>query len=117
MTYSLLRVEERVRGLPSDTLRSATSGGTLDGCTQTTNLRPFRQHERLLLFLGRSDREQSPNAPPLYYLNGGETGRQPIADNENLAPLLAQPPPRDLRPDFIIPLDRAPVAPSPTPRP
>jgi len=123
-TYALLRVEERVRGLPFEALFLAGAGGTLDGCTQRTNFPSLMRGERYLLFLVGRD----PSAPfvptTIYVVNGGEAGQQLLTTGTDLAALLGplrqtltQPPPSDLRADFLVPLDRAPAAPISTPRP
>lgn len=118
VTYSLLRVEGRARGWPSDALFVVTPGGTLDGCTQRSNSPTLQRGERYLLFLLDENNRSSIEPMPIYLINGGEAGRQPVkgdgSTNLLLAPLqqaLALPPPSDLRKDFVVPLARAPMAP------
>lgn len=124
VTYSLLQVEGRARGQPAANLFVATPGGTLDGCTQRSNAPALQRGERYLLFL--LDRESRPatRQGSIYLINGGEEGRQLIVGDTRpdalLAPLrqsLTQPPPPDLRADFVVPLARSPLAPVATPQP
>lgn len=125
VTISRVRVEERARGLPFATLLVRTPGGTLDGCTQRVFPEiPLVPGERVLLFLAERNAPPSPALPQtpttLYDVIGGPAGKQTLADDADIAALLlplrqalAQPPPPDLDPRFLIPLDRAPVAPVP----
>ncbi len=120
-TYSLFRVDERVRGLPLDEILIAQRGGTLDGCTQKNSDRPLDRDERLLLFLGRYDTQASGPRPVIYYIMFGDNGMYNLAGNTAGTPtaqliaesrqILSQPPPADLSNYWIIPLDRAPLAP------
>ncbi len=134
-TYSRLRVEERVRGVSTPDLLIVQAGGTFDGCTQTFSggTEPLlRVGDRMFLFLRRSGSPEGDE--PGYYIAGGYTGAWWIAPDGRiatsingraqllLADLLAearqvldQPPPRELNPRDVIPLDRAPLTPSPTP--
>lgn len=123
VTYSLLHVEERVRGRPFDSLYIATPGGTLEGCTQRSNSPTIRRGEKDVLFL-LDDNYSTVEPMPIYLINGGEAGRQSVTGDGSLIMLLAslrqalgQTPPPDLRADFVVPLDRAPIAPVATPRP
>lgn len=118
MTYSLLRVEGRARGWTSDALFIVTSGGTLEGCTQRSNSPTLERGARYLLFLLDENNRSAIEPMPIYLINGGEAGRQPVMGNRGpdllLVPLrqaLAQPPPSDLRKDFVVPLAHAPITP------
>ncbi len=133
-TYSVVQVEERVRGLPVPELLVVEGGGTLDGCLQRSRFPLLNAGETLLLFLHRSDGRGSSDAP-IYTINGDESGQRRIERDGNgvrwavsggpRLPLeqllvesrqaLTQPPPRELNPIFIVPLDRAPLAPVATP--
>ena len=137
VTYSRLRVTERVRGLPIPNLLVRESGGTLDGCTQTIGggaAPPLRSGDRVLLFLRRS--ETDVEGLPSYYIAGGYTGlwyvspdgstitsatgraQRPLRDMlAEARKALMQSPPQDLNPRDVIPLDRAPVGPAPTATP
>ncbi len=120
-SYVRIRVEDRVRGVRSETLLVGDSNGTIDGCTQPTNLQPFQLDGRYILFLRRSIRPEFPNEPPVYGLDGGEASRIAITDPGAAATTLAaarlalaKSPPPDLDPSIVVPLDRAPVMPTAT---
>jgi len=122
-TYSLFRVEQRVRGMPVNEMLIAQRGGTLDGCTQQNSERPLDRDGRLLLFLGRYDMRTGGSAPAIYYVMFGDTGVYNVTSTTAGTPtarfvadmrqILSQPPPADLSNYWIIPLDRAPLAPLP----
>ncbi len=118
VTYSLLKVEARVRGLPFTSLFIATSGGSIDGCTQQSNTPTLARGERVLLFLVGEERRAPTTPSAIYVISGGEGGRQELAPATDSAGVLAslrqtltQPPPSDLRPDIIVPLESAPMTP------
>ena len=73
-TYSLFRVEERLRGKPAIEILISQRGGTIDGCTQMYSDRPLNRDERLLLFLKFSDTQASRLGPLTYYIMFGTAG-------------------------------------------
>ena len=133
-TDYLVRVDQRLRGLPEATVRVRRLGGKLDGCTQQNPDEPILtiggQH---LLFLHEFT---VPNAPmPAYSAIGGPQGywrlnadgtvatsiphyqqfnRVPLAQiaEEVRGALLGQPPKATPR-DLLVPLDRAPLPATP----
>lgn len=132
-TYSRLRVEGRARGMPDASLLVRTAGGTLDGCTQLVgNEASLRVGDRVVLFLRRSGDPAS--TEPLFFVVGGASARWRLTPDGQIAispsellqlPVadllaevrrdLGQPPPPDLDPRFIVPLDRAPIDTPPRP--
>ena len=129
-TDYVVRVDQRLRGLPEATVRVRRMGGMIDGCTQQNPDEPtLAVGDRRLLFLHEFT---VPNAPtPAYSAIGGPQGhwglaadgtvttsmphyqqfnRIPLAQlaGEVRGALLGQPPatvPRDL----LVPVDRAPL--------
>ncbi len=73
-TYSLFRVEQRVRGVPVNEILISQRGGTLDGCTQQNSERLLNRDGRLMLFLGRYDTPANGSAPAIYYVMFGDNG-------------------------------------------
>lgn len=126
-TYSLFRVEERLRGKPAAEILVTQRAGTLDGCTQLNSDRPLNRDERLLLFLKFSNTQASRLGPPIYYIMFGDAGIYNFSYNTSGTPtasfvteirqILSQPPPADLSSYWIVPLDRAPLVPKPTATP
>ena len=136
-TYSLVRVTERARGLPGEALVLREAGGTLDGCTQRGSQTALITGVTYVLFLLCQPDTMSSSAavPTCNRLSGAAASRrveesqgiswvttdgarqplQQVLDDIRVA--LAQPPPRLYPPSLIIPLDRAPLAPTPTPQP
>lgn len=120
-TYSLFRVEERIRGLPLGEILIEQRGGTIGGCTQRNSEQPLPQSEDLLLFLHFSDTPESRSGPPIYYfmfrgfdtysLNDNSSGTPVASIAAEARQILSRPPPADLARDWIIPLDRAPLVP------
>jgi hypothetical protein len=115
VTYSRLRVEERVRGEPERELTIKQLGGLLDGCTQVIGggAPALRLGERVLLFLRRSGSIEG--GASLYYIAGGGPGLswvtpdgRTVTNANGLDPrpletvlasarqALGQPPPREL---------------------
>lgn len=126
-TYSLFRVEERIRGLPLGELLIEQRGGTIGGCTQRNSEQPLPQGEDLLLFLHLSDTPESRSGPPIYYimfddydiyrLAGDITNTQQASITAEARQILSQPPPKELSAYWTVPLDHAPLAPPPTATP
>lgn len=130
-TYSLVHVNERIRGTQENPLLVYSYGGTLDGCTQRSSLPILQNGETALLFLLR----EGTQTPPLYHIDGGQPelrqivtaadGTPSVISPETTLPLesllaqlrqaLVQPPPKELDPRFVVPLDRAPLVRSATP--
>src|SRR5579884_3417341 len=78
-THYTVRVEQRVRGLPGDTIVVRQWGGTIGSCTQTNMLEPsLAVGERVLLFLRRSNPQGS---SVTYSLDGGAQGKWLINPN------------------------------------
>lgn len=125
-TYSLFHVEERVRGVPLSEILIEQRGGTIDGCTQQNSERLLDRDRQLLLFLKRYDTGKS--GTPTYYVMFDSNGVYTVTDTiagtptaqfvADMRQILSQPPPANLSNYWIIPLDRAPIAPLPeaTPR-
>jgi len=81
VTASLVRVDERVRGLPAATLTVDQTGGTLGGCTQRGSERPLPRDMRVLLFLGRlAPRATDADGAPYFLKWGGYGGADRPAD-------------------------------------
>ncbi len=135
-TYSLVRVDERVRGIPEELLVVDGYGGTLGGCTQASTSPTLRDGETALVFLLKSGGSPAGiGRLPRYHVDGGQVGLQrvsPAAGGPPTSPsggaarpfsqiltqlrhALAQPPPSELDARFLVPLDRAPIAPQATP--
>lgn len=121
VTYSLVRVEERVRGQPADVLIIGTNGGSLDGCKQGTSGATLQSNARYLLFLNHDQTRPEADARQSYRINGGAAGRQLLTADADLVALLdplrqilAQVPPRDFGPYSLVPLERAPIGTPPT---
>lgn len=124
-TYSLFRVEQQVRGVPVNEMLITQRGGTLNGCTQQNSERLLNRDGRLMLFLGRYDTPTPANgsAPAIYYVMFGDSGIYDVTSTTAGTPttrfiadtrqILSQPPPANLSNYWIIPLDRAPLAPPP----
>ncbi len=116
-TYSVLRVEERARGLPFDPLFLATSGGTIGGCTTSvSNLPRLPVGVRVLLFLTSSDRRAPVAAQTIFFPLGDAASVVVAGTDDQAAQLLAEvraalrgPPPPDLDAGLVVPLDRAPI--------
>lgn len=120
-TYSLFRVEERLRGTPAAEILISQWAGTIDGCTQMNSERLLSRDERLLLFLGFKGRL----GPPIYDIMFGTAGVYNFTDNpagttsfvSEIPQILSQAPPANLSKGWIVPLDRAPLVPKPTTTP
>ncbi|MFN8513767.1 MAG: hypothetical protein U0841_14525 [Chloroflexia bacterium] len=130
-TYSLIAVEQRVRGEPIETLVLIYTGGILSpGCEQASFQVRVQPGERRLFFLGKGRTQ-----PLIYFSLGHQEGaglitrdaqgrdwveangptRRPL--DEALAEVrlvLAQPPPSGLF--SPVPLTQAPLAATPTPQ-
>ncbi len=122
VTTSLVRVDEGVRGLPAAMLGVDQTGGTLDGCTQRSGESPLPRGVRVLLFLGRYAAAAAATDGLRYYIKWGGYGgydrpastAMPTAERlADVRRILAAPPPAELSPAWIIPLERSPLAPSP----
>lgn len=135
ITYSLVQVEQRIRGQPVDYVIVAHYGGTLDGCTQASSLPTLYVNEQALLFLLKRSLQPSLDSKlAIYNAIGGSPGIQEITRQvdgmlwvtivdkprlvteaiEEIRTALGQPPPKMPQRD-IVPLDRAPLAPVATP--
>jgi hypothetical protein len=138
-TFSLIEVEQRIRGLPEPTLVLGQAGGTpYPGCNQAFVGVPIRLGDQYLFLLKSGESLHSGVTIPLYGPLGAwqgaariepdtqgqdwvivGTGKRPLAEVlGELWVVLGQPQPSDpaYQRDFV-PLTRAPVAPTPTPRP
>ena len=131
-TDYVVRVDQRVRGVPGDTIRVRRAGGTLDGCTQQNpDEPPLAIGDQRLLFLHEFT---VPNTPtPAYSVIGGPQGHWRLnADGTVIPPMpeygpptglplpqvadqiraaLAGSPPAAAPRDWLVPPDRAPVHP------
>lgn len=131
-TDYVVRIDQRLRGIPSGTVRVRRAGGTLDGCTQQNPSEPaLAVGDRRLLFLHEFS---VPNAPAgAYGVIGGPQGywglttegtvttAMPGYQRFNGLPVsqvagqlraaLAGAPPAGTPRDLLVPLDRAPVLP------
>jgi len=129
-TDYLVRVDQRLRGLPEATILVRRLGGKLDGCTQQNpDEPPLAVGDQHLLFLHEFSLSNAPT--PAYSAIGGPQGywdlnadgtvatpiphyqqykRMPLAQvaEEVRSALLAQPP-KTVPGDLLVPLDRAPV--------
>jgi hypothetical protein len=135
ITYSLIAVEQRVRGEAEVTLVMVNQGGTLyPGCTQSSSQITVQLGDRRLFFLGKG---KIPRSFQVYgFLGSSEgaariesdaqgqdwvilgTGKRSLAEVlGELWVVLGQPQPSDpsYQP-YFVPLTQAPVAPTPTPR-
>ena len=116
-TYSVLRVEERVRGLPFDPVFVATSGGTIGGCTTSvSNLPKIPIGVRVLLFLTGPNQWEPQTAKTIFSPLGDSGSVVVVGTDAQAAQLLTEvraglhgPPPQDLDPGLVVPLDRAPI--------
>lgn len=107
-TYSLFRVEERVRGTPFKEFLISQRAGTIDGCTQMNNDPFLPRDQRLLLFLS-SDRQAASVFYVMFAEQGVYTGSAIDPTVAESRQILSQSPPANLSNDWIIPLDRAPI--------
>lgn len=135
-TYSLVRVEQRVRGVSEGELLVRSYGGTLKGCTQRSTLPTLVPGQTALLFLQRSSVIIGARWP-VYNVVGGEPGLRRIERDgqgqawvvsggprlplqqvlDELQQALRQSPPSALPTRDLIPLTQAPLAPMPTATP
>jgi hypothetical protein len=130
-TDYLVRVEQRLRGLPEPTVRVRRLGGTLDGCTQQNpDEPPLVVGERRLLFLHEFT---VPNSSVSAYsaiggpqghwgLNADGTVTTPMPQYQaydrvpltrlagEIQPALLGTPPTTVPQNLIVPLDQAPLA-------
>lgn len=134
-TYSTVRVDQQLRGLPADTVMVRQLGGTIGECTQTVDNEPALQvGQRMLLFLRECEKcaLEMPVAPVAYFAVGGRVGLWIINDDNTvaapaghlqgydglslteialeIATLLAAPPPPSPVRDEIVPLHEAPAS-------
>lgn len=135
LTDYVVRVDQRVRGLPVPTVRVRQVGGTVDGCSLTNmDAVDLPIGGRFLLFL-RIDPEVAAQVPTYRIIadyqgawpldpNGTVTTRAPHHQRYNGVPLaqlagqmrtiLAGPPPRTAFLErYLVPLDQAPLPPLP----
>ena len=133
-TDYLVRVDQRLRGLPEATVRVRRLGGKLDGCTQQNlDEQPLTVGDRLLFFLHEFTIPSAP--PPTYSATGGPQGywrlnadgtvatsiphyqqfnRVPLAQvAEAVRTALLGEPPTTAPRDLLVPLDRAPLPATP----
>lgn len=133
-TDYIVRVDQRLRGLPSDTIRVRHLGGMLDGCTQRDGTEPdLAVGDRRLLFL--HDLRLS-NAPaPTYAVIGGPQGYWGLNADGTITTTIANyrqfnglplnqlagqirvaltgPPPAATPRDLLVPLEQSPLSPVP----
>jgi hypothetical protein len=126
-TYSLFRVEERVRGIPLGEILIRQQAGIIGGCKQRNGEQVLPQGEELLLFLHLSNTPESRSGSPIYFIRfyshdfyrlvGDNAKTQRASIIAETRQILSQPPPKELSADWTVPLDRAPLAPPPTATP
>lgn len=134
-TPYVVRVDQHVRGTPTEMIIIQRLGGEIGNCTQSNESDPaLKPGDRLLLFL-RETGEFQATIEPSYSIVAGEQGYWRISPDgtvvNNVAHLqqysglplealidqiqaaLAGPPPTSLWPEMIVPLEETPV-PAPT---